>query len=1325
MSKPPAGEPPFDRTISALGGSLGRRPGSDERPFAPLLIGGDPPVGLHPDEAEALERLRASCGSPSGPPATARLASGPAFSEERQKRLAHLRQKYKERRQGDAGLASPSGSSTSGRCSPTARRTTHPSSEPLSSGVELSSLRWSALSLPPGVSAASIVTVFDFWNAKLGQISLHAGEPWPDEERRGAQFCAVDARVSPPKGAVAVFDFWSARLSQLTFHAGDSRTGEERHSLQFYAFEVPDPGGLLAPCFEWFNSKLKKVTAHTGDAWPDETRGPHDTLFYVLPLHPPPPVDTLALPAVDTRGGAGSAAAAACAPTVVGSPALPAVEAECVEEVDVFENERWSTLRSEWGSNHLMPTDPTRFSPRLGTTGPASLAEVLCPPHARWSPGQGWVLDRSPAARGGTDNEGWFYARLFSTFDGQLAAGKTTPSPRRMLARSRRWVRRCVTDSDTGEPFALSVRSPPPSLAVPGEYRRSLSLREVAWRGVLGRSDGAWGAAYFVLLRPGVARLDMRSESPEALLLQLSTEPPVEREGQTSQGALCAASWRIGADAQVLDRGSMEQPCRFGLRSGGEELSLNAPSLQAKEALMRAVQAAVAQTRRMDLAAGELDAASLAAANRSLARAAEAREARARAEPEEEEAASSGVRQRERLVVIVYEAIKLRNADQGRTLYSNDKSDPYVSVTVTPTRGRATTRRTHWVDDTLEPRWLVKPDGSPATPKEEREGSALLGVRLEFAPVTSGAAVLRVVVRDHNSLTPDEDLGSVSLPLRQIAWQGESQVGRWFTLSSQGAVRLGLVWYYGEAVQRGLANDAATVARQLRELPREMQAREEEAEGAELVGRGGGTEPPEGEYSLLVYVAEARDVQGRDANGLADCALFLAGLGGTERTRCVPSTRNPVFDQTVFFSRKGVDESYLTSRSLALSLYDMNTLSRKALLGSYSLDLLRVFYAPNRTLKKAWLGLADPLRPEAGVQGFVRLSVQMLAPGEALRSMRDDEEDTAGAAPSAASGAATSSTTLVLMPPSVRQEVFFLVVSLCRAEGLSRESGGAPKACARLSFNGHTVQTLPIHSHSPAWQTEFWLPVVLPTCGNLIRLSLCDGQRVLAAALLSFEEVEEEQSADYTWLQMYAPFNGSGGLATPVRAGGASAASTAGEELDGAEATAALRARRGPPLGIWCGSLLLAMRRARNDASLELRVRPHVRDLPEADTEGEPEADAYSLRAFLSAGSNCPAGARLAVELVWGGYSWLSGGARADAGSLVEWHAEMQRSGSRDVKVGSNPPESPPPQTLTIYIYMYICICIYTYIYIYTHILPSRLCVFWAGVGGPVGGAEK
>ena len=397
-----------------------------------LLIGGDAPIGLTVEEARALAQLRAHMGAPPTPDPSEGGVESHVFTEERRERLAYLRQKYRNERpehdgravtmnaptssiyqwiesradeppRSDAGPSAPHGRGESAEPKDVVATTlTMPPGRPTGS-IELRPPppRWPAARLPAGMPASSVVLVRDFWNRKLQQLTLHAGGPWPDEEARGPQFCAIDqSAAAPPEKAVPVYDFWNSRLEQLTFHAGEPREFETRKNIQFLAFEKPELavcGGNspLVPCYEWYNSKLKKVTAHTGAAWPDETRGPHDVLFYVLPPTPP-------------EQAASSLQAGESEPPNAAKDETPSTGDADVDElfgkggensdsdnafmgkseVEMYENERWSTLRSEWGSNHLMPTDPPRFSRRLGVGGFASLADVPCPQHMSWVPAQ-------------------------------------------------------------------------------------------------------------------------------------------------------------------------------------------------------------------------------------------------------------------------------------------------------------------------------------------------------------------------------------------------------------------------------------------------------------------------------------------------------------------------------------------------------------------------------------------------------------------------------------------------------------------------------------------------------------------------------------------------------------------------------------------------------------------------------------------------------------------------------------------------------------------------------------------------------------------------
>ena len=205
-----------------------------------------------------------------------------------------------------------------------------------------------------------------------------------------------------------------------------------------------------------------------------------------------------------------------------------------------------------------------------------------------------------------------------------------------------------------------------------------------------------------------------------------------------------------------------------------------------------------------------------------------------------------------------------------------------------------------------------------------------------------------------------------------------------------------------------------------------------------------------------------RDIScgGGSADGLGDLAVIARCLDGDERTPRAPASRSPAWDATLFFSKSDVDEREVEGASLRLRVYDLSTRLRECLVGEHSIDLLSIFYRPNRTLARKWIALASPTAADGAVCGYLRISVQLCAPGDELQPMpeADDDADDAGAT---ADGGALGST--VLMPPTLKSTVHFLRVAVRRAEELprmnSRFKSTEIDAFVAVSFNGYDVKT--------------------------------------------------------------------------------------------------------------------------------------------------------------------------------------------------------------------------------------------------------------------------
>lgn len=118
--------------------------------------------------------------------------------------------------------------------------------------------------------------VFDYWNPKDKEHTIHTGDPWPHEERQNVQFYAF-AHSFP--GVEAVCDFWNDGDKEHTFHLGEAWPNETKGQVQFYAFREQRPG--TQPVFDFWNPSDKEHTFHFGEPWPHEERG--HVQFYAYP----------------------------------------------------------------------------------------------------------------------------------------------------------------------------------------------------------------------------------------------------------------------------------------------------------------------------------------------------------------------------------------------------------------------------------------------------------------------------------------------------------------------------------------------------------------------------------------------------------------------------------------------------------------------------------------------------------------------------------------------------------------------------------------------------------------------------------------------------------------------------------------------------------------------------------------------------------------------------------------------------------------------------------------------------------------------------------
>ena len=181
-----------------------------------------------------------------------------------------------------------------------------------------------------------------------------------------------------------------------------------------------------------------------------------------------------------------------------------------------------------------------------------------------------------------------------------------------------------------------------------------------------------------------------------------------------------------------------------------------------------------------------------------------------------------------------------------------------------------------------------------------------------------------------------------------------------------------------------------------------------------------------GDYQLQVHVLEARDLVGRDLNNVGDPRVFVEAFGSSRSTSGRWQTSNPSWDETLFFEGKELSAEALADIVIKVSVYDVDTWKRDELIGFYEFSALEVYYGKDHELWRRWVALTAPFEArdrhltklglvgwteEGGVQGYLKLSLTLLGPGDSMPVHFPDELDPGGPGG------------VVQLPPTMKREV--------------------------------------------------------------------------------------------------------------------------------------------------------------------------------------------------------------------------------------------------------------------------------------------------------------
>ncbi|CAM9162703.1 unnamed protein product [Scytosiphon promiscuus] len=463
---------------------------------------------------------------------------------------------------------------------------------------------------------------------------------------------------------------------------------------------------------------------------------------------------------------------------------------------------------------------------------------------------------------------------------------------------------------------------------------------------------------------------------------------------------------------------------------------------------------------------------------------------------------------------------------------------------------------------------------------------------------------------------------------------------------------------------------------ELDDFEEEERARETQAlaSRAEFEERLAAIKP--GDYQLQIHVIEVSDLKGKDSSGTSDPTVHASCLGTTKHTRVRKGVNSAVFDEVLYFNLPNLSRDQLMQATVNLRVLDANTFLRDSLIGSYQFDLLGIYVEKGHEVYRTWVALRDAESgEETGVQGFLKLSVTVLGPGDRQQVHDLAEEMQEELAKEAETGAGGRGGLVLMGPALIPQDLRFLVVYVFSAQGLPGFSSvGVPSinALVQVDFAGNPpLRSTPVKAKgrdglSPGWAQELWLPVMVPAHSSSIDMSVwhkeITGRDVVAHAYFDFNNIAtipgkpaggEKRSGLFRRRVKHYP----GPQPKWVNLYGAPAGKSKGKEAE--------IMNRYPSRGSsYRGRLLVAMRvEPRPPSKLGNKGNRSAMDFDLPPETVMPETAKYTLRALVLQGSDIPVfkfpnaqGACKMRVVVTLGPTRLEFRAKSNRKGIVEWN---------------------------------------------------------------------
>ncbi len=130
-------------------------------------------------------------------------------------------------------------------------------------------------------------------------------------------------------------------------------------------------------------------------------------------------------------------------------------------------------------------------------------------------------------------------------------------------------------------------------------------------------------------------------------------------------------------------------------------------------------------------------------------------------------------------------------------------------------------------------------------------------------------------------------------------------------------------------------------------------------------------------FQIRIKIFQARQLDGSNLHPV--CRVRV--VGSEKQTKIQKGTSQPYFNE-VFFFNINMSEAELCDEMIEFEVCNSRTLRADMKIGTFKMDLGYIYSQTKHSINRKWLLLSDDDDRMAGAKGYLKVSVNILGPGD-------------------------------------------------------------------------------------------------------------------------------------------------------------------------------------------------------------------------------------------------------------------------------------------------------------------------------------------------------